>query len=433
MSSPSPWSVALAARFARGFRAGPLPWRTVGRESEFPLVRADGAPGELAELWPHLAALDPALHEKRDPSGLLVELSRPGLAYVAEVGRGTVEIVIGPHDDLHGTRATHEAARGVLLEACARAGQTLLGSGIQPAAAPTAALMTAKQRYGVLHEVIGDGWLWFALTASDQVHGAIAADEIVLQTTVGHLVTPVMVALCANSPIQGGVDRGGCSLRELHMGTIQAAQGRHGLPLEPDADLPGMVARYTRQPWLVRYDGPACIPCEGSFDAALDRRGAPSTPVQDDAWADFLTHEHYIWNSARPRSAHGTIELRAACQQPLHEHMAACSFGFGAIEAAPALQRLFTDRFGDRAWPLMRAWHSRVIRDGLAAEEPAPGLIADVLRTIGSALGARGRGEEAYLDPLWRRLDARQNPAQAARAAFAAGGLPGLIAHAARV
>ena len=40
----------LTERFAGGFPDAPVPWRTVGRESEFPLVRPDGTAGDLADL-----------------------------------------------------------------------------------------------------------------------------------------------------------------------------------------------------------------------------------------------------------------------------------------------------------------------------------------------------------------------------------------------
>jgi hypothetical protein len=43
----------------------------------------------------------------------------------------------------------------------------------------------------------------------------------------------------------------------------------------------------------------------------------------------------------------------------------------------------------------------------------------------------RGRGEQAYLAPLRRRLAKRTNPAQHARQVFADGGIAALIEHSA--
>ncbi len=428
MERTDPWVQLLAARFVAGFSDTIPAARTVGRESEHPIVRPDGTAGEIGELWPILEELAPELRPKREASGLMVELAGPRFQIVAEVGRGTIEIVVGPHPHLLGTAAAHAEALALIQEAAARSGQRILGYGIQPATGPTAALMTGKQRYGTLHEVIGDDWLSFALTASDQVHAAIGRDELVLQTTVGHMLTPALVALCANSPIADGRDHGVCSLREARMGVIGAAQGRHGMPTGPDRDAADMIRRYVNQPWLIRYEGPTAHACSGHFADHL--AGLPDTAA-DAAWQDFLTHEHYIWNSARPRSNHGTIELRAACQQPLGETMAAAAFGVGVACAAPALAALLERHLGDEAWPAMARWHHAAVRQGLAAPPPVPGLVGEILGVIGSALAARGHGEEALLAPLHTRLDRGRCPAQEAQAVFAAGGMAALIDHAA--
>ena len=49
----------------------------------------------------------------------------------------------------------------------------------------------------------------------------------------------------------------------------------------------------------------------GSFLQHLARSGHAEG---SETYSDFLFHEHYVWNSSRPRSAQGTIELRSACQ-----------------------------------------------------------------------------------------------------------------------
>ena len=61
--------------------------------------------------------------EKREASGMLVELQYDEALFVAEVGRGTVEIVVGPHATLHGIRDAHMRARDRLMHAVDKAGQ----------------------------------------------------------------------------------------------------------------------------------------------------------------------------------------------------------------------------------------------------------------------------------------------------------------------
>ena len=54
------------------------------------------------------------------------------------------------------------------------------------------------------------------------------------------------------------------------------------------------------------------------------------------------------------------------------------------------------------------------IRDGLAADEPIPGLLHAILDRAHDGLKARGRGEEVYLAPLRARVERRRNPGQEA-------------------
>ena len=425
------WVQTLGQRFVGRFPST-VAWRTVGRESEFPLVRADGSPGDLAELWPHLEQVRPGMREKREASGLLVELAADDYSVMAEVGKGTVELVFSPQHDLNATAALYERAMDHLQEAAHRAGQRVLGYGIQPAAAPEARHMTPKQRYGVLLDTIGETWLWFALTASDQCHARVARHEVVALTNLAHLLTPLTIALCANSPITGGAPCGAVSARELTMGRIHSAQARHGMPFGPDADIDGLVARLVAQPFLVRVRAGRYEPMDGRFIDQLIDGIAAGQLDEESAFTDFLMHEHYIWNSARPRSAHGTLELRSACQQPLSEHMAAAALNTAIVAAAPALAALIDTELGPDAWTAMRRWHHTAMHEGMAATEPTPGFTAKALASCHAALEARGAGEERHLQPLFDRLDRRQNPAQQALAVFATGGLTALCDHAAR-
>ena len=79
------------------------------------------------------------------------------------------------------------------------------------------------------------------------------------------------------------------------------------------------------------------------------------------------------------------------------------------------------------SWSRLREYHYEAVRAGLAAPEPAPGFLADILELAATALARRGYGEEGMLAPLWRRLERRENPAQRVRRVFAEEGLEGLI------
>lgn len=426
--APGPGVQALATRFLGRFPAAAPPLRTIGHEAEYPVVHPDGRAADIAVLFPRLREHRPTLRPKFE-GDLLVALSDESVEYCAEVGRGTIEVITGPHRTLDETAAALRAARGPLEDACAAEGLRLLGYGIQPLTPGTPALMTPKQRYGVLLDVLGPTWLWFTLTASDQVHCAIGRDEIVPVTNLVHLLTPVLLAFCANSPIYDGAPSGALSSREATMGRIHAGTARHGIPPGPDGGPLDYVARLCAHPLLMLKRDGRMVPQDGRpFAAHAEARGGDDPTLLD----DFLTHEHYVWNSARPRSAHGTLEIRPSCQQPLHEPLAAVTLGAALVMAAPALAALVEQTFGDAAWEALGGWHGAVMAQGLAAPEPAPGFLSAVLDRCEAALAARGHGEEAHLEPLRHRLATGKNPAQRALDAFAAGGMGALVDHAAR-
>ena len=55
--------------------------------------------------------------------------------------------------------------------------------------------MSPKQRYQSLYRAMGEEWLWYAVTASDQVQIDIGRDELVHMLNLGNLMTPVIIAL----------------------------------------------------------------------------------------------------------------------------------------------------------------------------------------------------------------------------------------------
>lgn len=203
------------------------------------------------------------------------------------------------------------------------------------------------------------------------------------------------------------------------MGEIHADTFRHGMPARAVASAEDFIAQNARHNHIMRREDGQNLVATGTFLDWLERHG-PNFDA-------YLLHEHYIWNSARPRSNHATVELRAACQQPPGEHMAACALGFSMVQAGPRIAARLEHTLGPDAWKKMRAWHGNAVRVGLAAEEPSPGLLRGILDDCAEGLKERGLGEEVYLAPLYARLNERRNPAQKARNVFQHGGIPALL------
>lgn len=417
----SAWAERLGQRFLARFPAEPRPWRTLGREAEYPVVHPDGTGADISVLWPHLA--EGVEHSWTREGDLITGLELDGVSWTSEVGRGTIEAVLGPFDTLHQMREAHERAMERLIRAADREGLVVLGYGIQPVTPATPEWMTPKERYQVLLDVLGETWLWFTLTASDQCHVAVSRGEVIAITNLTNLLSPVSIALLAGSPVYDGRDSGFCSAREATMGAIHAGTYRHGMPGGPAADAEAWVRRSFGLEYLMHKDAAGIHPVRKPFGPWLAASGLD----EDAGFAAWQYHDHYMWNSTRPRTVHGTVELRSPCQQPWHEHMAAAAYGAGVVCAWREIEGFVWATLGEDPWPVMRAWHADVVRDGLAAPEPRPGFIAGVLACCERALKARGLGEEVYLAPLLRRLVDRRNPAQRAREAFAAGGARGLV------
>ncbi len=409
----------LADRFGSAFRSRVGRLGKVGREAEFPVVDREGRAVDVRPILEELAGL-PGSRVHRE-GALVVGVDRPRWSFVLEVGWGTIEVVTGPVDDLHQLGRLHEDALAELVPVLARHGAFLLGLGSQPRTPPGPELMSPKARYRVLRQAIGPGWDSFTVTASDQLHVDVARSELVALTDLLNLLAPAVVALCANSPLVGGAPAGVRCAREALMGSIDAALGRHGMPPGPARDLDGWLRHLAGLPLLVRRDP----------DWRAD--GRPFREVLERGEADydtFLLHEHYAWNSARPRTAHSTLELRAACQQPHDEHLAAAALGLGLVEGAAEAGAALEDL--DAPWDTLRAWHPLAVRHGLEAAEPSPRFLERILEAAAAGLARRERGEEIYLEPLARRLRQREEPAAAALR-LAAAGWPELVtARAAR-
>ncbi|MBW7882185.1 MAG: hypothetical protein H3C34_06050 [Caldilineaceae bacterium] len=416
----------LADRFAAGFVAAPAGPRTVGREAEFPVVSATGEAVNVRRLWDALLAGGGLEAEwGAGPEGnndLIVGLRGPDYSYALEVGNGTVEITTRPCHDLFEIHTLMATAVARLVSAAARFSCRVLGYGIQPVSQPALRIMAPKRRYLSLYRAMGKPWLWYTVTAADQLHVSVGRGEMVEMLNFGNLMTPVIIALCANSPVYAAAESPFCSAREGVMAEIRAGEHRHGMIVRPFVDMVDFVREMAQSTYLIVKEGGTIIPSSRPFTTYLEEHGAD--------FPAFLFHEHYIWNSARLRAAYGTLELRPACQQPWPEHMAVAALNLGLVEAAPAITTYVRAALGEDYWDQMRRYHAQTIRHGLTAPQPAPDFLLRILALAEEALQARGFGEERLLAPLWRRLERRMNPAQQIRLIFRSDGLAGLLNHA---
>ncbi len=429
----------LAQRFSAAFPPALDGPRTVGREAEYPIVTATGECADLRRLWDTLLArgdlepiygatahqsaivppylTEPRLSDHRD--SMIVSLQGGDFTYALEVGQGTVEINTRPCQHLFEIEAIMQDAMSRLVRAAARHGWRVLGYGIQPVSPPDLHIMSPKQRYFSLYRAMGASWLWYTVTASDQLQVSVSRPEMVDILNFTNLMTPVIIALCANSPVFGDELSPYCSAREGRMSEIYANEHRHGMLARPMRDMVDFVATMAESTYLIIRENQEIYPSSRPFSAYLAEQGAD--------FDAFLFHEHYIWNSARLRATYGTVEIRPACQQPWAEHMAMAALGLGLVEGAAKIHAYVMQELGPDYWTIMQTYHQQVIRHGLRAPEPAPDFLYRIVESAEDALQARGFGEEQFLAPHWRRLQQRRNPAQRIRRIFQIDGIPGLL------
>lgn len=418
---------ALAARFTDSFPVkAPRP-RTIGREAEYPVVTASGQAADVRRLWePLLIEGDLRPHTDPIPPNMIVGLDGDDYNYEIEVGLGTVEIVTRPCTDLYTVQTIMERAMNRLVRAAARHGWQILAYGIQPISPPRLPLMTPKQRYQSLYRAMGAEWLWYTVTASDQCHVAIERDELLLMLNFGNMMAPVLIALCANSPVHSGKLSPFCSAREgqhllIDAHEFRSSEARHGMPVRPFTSIADYVRAMAQSTYLIVRADNEIIPSSRPFTDYLAEHGAD--------FEAFLFHEHYIWNSARLRTAYGTVELRPACQQPWPEHMAAMALSVGLVEQAAPIMAYVQSALGENYWATMRTYHRQVIDRGLAAPQPALNFLRTIIQLAEAGLQQRGQNEESLLKPIIDRLNRQLNPAQRVRRIFQNDGMAGLLAH----
>ncbi len=396
----------IAARYQSHFRERLRPIRKLGREAELPVVWPDGRAGDVSLLWEPLIAEGGFTPLYDDPATqtLLIGIEQAGTVYTVEVGRGTVELSIGPYDDLWELQAGFEKALARVKRVAESRGMRLLGFGIQPRTPPSLALMTPRRHYRALHGAIGAPWLHLTTTASDQFHVDICRAELMDAINWMNLLSGPIIALCANSSVYVG--RAG-----------RFVSGREGLLRTLGEHRYGMTPRYYPSPeefieYICRYDcyvlkEESCYRLYNQpFTNYLSRHG----PDFD----QFLWHEHYTWNSARARIKNSTIEVRPACQQPAGESLAAGALILGFVETLRQVREFAFASLGADPWPAMLKYRRGAVRDGPAAREPVPNLLAELVSIAAGGLRRRGRGEEKFLAPIWNRLDRQRAPGQEA-------------------
>jgi gamma-glutamylcysteine synthetase len=408
----------LAERYAGLFRETVRPIRRIGREAEFPLVHPDGRAGDVARMWEPLMTGDEFVPQYDDPKThtLIAAVTGAHGRVEVEVGRATIELVLGPYEDLWQLEEGSRRLVRQVAHIADRLGMRLLGFGIQPRSRASSALMTPKKRYVHLARAAGPAWWHFTTTAADQIHVDITRTEITDAVNVLNLLSAPLIALTANSSVYAGRAGRYLSGREGLLGGL----GTHRAGMTPGPfDSVEEFVRYIcgYRCYVLKHDG-GFRQYNRPFEEYLRRYG-PDIDA-------YLWHEHYTWNSARPRALNSTIEVRPACQQPHEDPLVVAALALGWVEALDEARAFVADALAD-PWASMQHYRHEAIVRGLRGREPVERFVEGALRIAEAGLRRRGRGEERFLGPLWSRLEQQKTPGDRARDLVRSQGVAALV------
>ncbi|MCC9312271.1 glutamate-cysteine ligase family protein [Kitasatospora sp. RB6PN24] len=452
--------------------------RRVGLELEFPVVELGTGRGldraGAQRLWHALV--------RRDPSWRLVQESITGAVtgvrrardgfderLNTDTGVCTVELSLAPQRTVGlAVDAAHEVLR-TLQELLEPMGCTVLCAGIQPRTWADPARKSQKDWYLLLVR----RWHlhhWMVPLASHQASVDVTPDEAARAVNVLSGFAGVFTALTACSPVARGREQEWKEMRNwvwhersTRVPPAEAAYTSNSMPAQPFADMGAYLDHHwaSRVWFLTNLKSGGCEVLGGrSFkDFLLARDPVPArridgTPMLAAPDREVLDRIHqYGWPAAKlhysfdsradldgvrraidrgrlgdwfeEHAVNCYVENRSCGVAPQGEEGVAAALTLGIVERLDDAEALLKEW----AWPQWRELWLRASIHGLAAEDDRSiSAIRALLEVAARGLRSRGAGEDAYLAPLFARLEQRETPADRMITAFRAGGLRQLLA-----
>lgn len=396
--------------------------RHIGLEVEFPAVQKE-APHREADIIPIITSYAqehgwPLLVDDTNPQQIVGFKCDEGRVLTPEFTIHVAEVALPPRPTLEDIQQKDLPWFAKLRQYFSDNGALLLGFGALPNTQIANLIRTKRGRYRTLEDALTKKVRTTGLTASTQVSIEVSKDELITATNVCNALSPLSIALTANSSVWKGKVAEGLAVREGVWDMF--APERAGLPRRPFVDMEDYLKRMFDLNVLIERNGSNYFtpPESTSF-----RDMVKDSSSFMDAWKLF---EGTVWWNARPRAVYGTIEIRPNCTQPHGEETAVAAFWLGIVEALSEAQILVDDL----SWEEWRALRPACIRDGLRAsvnKKDAHMLSLYALSIAENGLKQRDNGEEIFLEPLWERWDTKRTPAQHTRSVFEREGIEGLV------
>ncbi|HEX8721397.1 MAG TPA: glutamate-cysteine ligase family protein [Pyrinomonadaceae bacterium] len=379
--------------------------------AEFELFGYDRARG-FARIGPAqvesvLAGFAPSSSDLVREGGTLVEVNDGRMNRLTVEPGGQVEFSGAPQRRLADVERELRRYLARLAEIAESHGLAFLAAGFDPVCSSDEQRWFPKMRYEVMRPYLATrgrrAWDMMCRTCTVQANVDYGTrEDLCKKFLVGNRLAPVVTAVFANSPFEGGRPSGYKSTRAAAW--LDTDPDRSGLAppaLRDDFAPADYVAYALGVPMLFAQRGGRYLGAVAGlrFGEFLERGGGGVSPVFGD-WADHLTT---IFTDARLKQH---VELRSADVGDLPYSLALQALWKGLLYDDAALDAAL------RLAPKLSAadavlLRERAARDGLAARcagVDVLGLAREVVALAAEGLGRVAPDETAYLDVLVERV-----------------------------
>jgi gamma-glutamylcysteine synthetase len=392
--------------------------RQIGIEKEMLVTDKDGFMADITEkIWPHLKEsgleVDMDEHLKDTINGFFIKKHQ----ITTDFGKGTFELVLAPQKSIQAAEENIKKLLRVLYPVCKKENLRIVSLGYQPRSKEAFTGVVKKQRYDILLSSFKKKVLPSSLTASDQVHVDVTADEFVTALNVLTGLAGFMMVLFSNSPVRYGKQTGSHVLREFFRHYL--GKTRTGIPPTPYKSIEDYLSRVWEMKCFMTKKGKRFYAPMKKFKDYVRRLS------DQDVFEAFCIHEGTIYNCARPRF-YGTIEVRPACLQPWEDMVAVPAFVLGLTENLSESEA-FMKNF---KWETLRNMRDQASEKGFNLKIHGKSVslfLKDLLDISAKGLARRKKEEEPYLKPLYNRVEEEKAPADRAIEWFNEGGIPLLL------
>ena len=317
-----------------------------------------------------------------------------------DIGEGLLEIAAKPVNTVDEAEKIIKSSLRIVKRFLKKRGW-ILGYGIQPISKETP--VPPRRLYHILlnnHPVSAKA----TVSAASQVHIDIFNEkEAILAVNTFNALTPIFIAIFANSPIWRGKITSKLALREYFYEIMSPEFS--GIPEKPFLDLNDYIQEVVNKKcfFFGVKNGKFISPKERTLLKFLENNRLS----KEETYQNYLCLESMVMWNARLRVDLGTIEIRPCCTQPPKEQMTIPALMLGLIENLEKASQIVKEK----KWEEWRRLKTEALEKGLENQNILS-LAKEVLEIAEEGLSKRGYNEEKNLRVLWRRIKKHENPAQ---------------------